>query len=314
MKFLILGAGGIGGYFGAKLSEAGEDIWFIARGKHLDAMKLRGLVVRSAKESFIVHPQKISGTVADAGKVDVILFCVKSYDTEKAAHQLAPSITENTVIISLQNGIENEELIQRILPTAKVHAGVAYIYSTITAPGEITRNEGPAKIVFGPLDNQPTKRDRSILERFEHAGLSAELSSNIRQELWKKFIFITGVSGITALTRLSLGEMLANPETRELVRSAMEETRAVAIAQNIQLDANLIDTFFETLGKFKNDTRSSLYFDLVNEKPMELEALAGTVVRLGERFSIPTPIQNTIYASLLPYHRRHIQHLAVGKN
>jgi 2-dehydropantoate 2-reductase len=314
MKILVLGAGGVGGYFGAKLADAGEDVWFIARGKHLDAMKKRGLVVRSAKESFVVPSQKISGNVSDVGKIDLVLFCVKSYDTEKAAHQLTPSLTDNTVILSLQNGIENEEIIQRILPGASVLGGVAYIYSTITAPGEITRNEGPAKIVFGPPDNQPTKRDQLILKSFERAGIDAELSSNIRQELWKKFIFITGVSGITALTRLSLGELLANPETRGLVRSAMEESRAVAIAQNIPLDVSLIDTFFETLGKFKNDTRSSLYFDLVNEKPMELEALAGTVVRMGERLSIPTPIQTTIYASLLPYHRKHAKNLAVAKS
>jgi 2-dehydropantoate 2-reductase len=313
MKFLVLGTGGVGGYFGAKLANAGEDVWFIARGRHLDAMKQNGLKVNSAKEAFTVPPQNISGNAADAGQVDVILFCVKSYNTEEAARQIIPRIQKNTVIISLQNGIDNEELIRRIIPTGTVYGGVAYIYSTITAPGEITRYEGPAKIVFGPLDNKLSDQAHRIHDAFLHAGVSADLSSNIQQELWKKFIFITGVSGITALTRLTLGELLANPETRQLIRSAMEETKAVAIASDISFDPNLIDTFFDTLGKFKNDTRSSLYFDLANGKPMELEALAGTVVRLGERLSIPTPIQKTIYASLLPYHRKHIQNLADSK-
>ena len=309
MRFLVVGTGGVGGYFGAKLANAGEDVSFVARGKHLEAMKQHGLKVKSATEAFTISPNKILENVSDGGQVDVVLFCVKSYDTEKAAHQLLNAVQKDTVIISLQNGIENEELLQQLIPAATVYGGVAYIYSTITAPGEITRYEGPAKIVFGPLDNTLTDRARSILMRFQQAGISADLSANIRQELWKKFIFITGVSGITALTRLSLGELLSNDETRELIRNAMEETKALAVAEHIQLDPDLISSFFETLGKFKNDTRSSLYFDLANGKPMELEALAGTVVRMGERLSIPTPIQQTIYASLLPYHRKHLQNL-----
>jgi 2-dehydropantoate 2-reductase len=313
MKFLVLGTGGVGGYFGAKLANAGEDVRFIARGRHLNAMKQRGLTVKSAKEAFTIPPWKISGDIADAGQVDVVLFCVKSYDTERAAQQLVTAIHKDTVVISLQNGIDNEDLIRRVIPTGSVYGGVAYIYSTITAPGEITRSEGPAKIAFGPLDNKLSDSAHRIHDAFQRAGFSADLSSNIQQELWKKFIFITGVSGITALTRLTLGELLAHSETRDLVRNAMEETRAVAIASDVFLTPGLIESFFDTLGKFKNDTRSSLYYDLANGKPMELEALAGTVVRLGERLSVPTPIQKTIYASLLPYHRKHLQHLADAK-
>ena len=309
MRFLVLGAGGIGGYFGAKLSNTGEDIWFIARGKHLEAMKLHGLKVHSGQETLTVPPQKISGSIADVGKADVVLFCVKSYDTESAARQLAPALHKNSIIISLQNGIDNEAKIQHNIPMGTVYGGVAYIYATITAPGEITRFEGPAKIVFGPLDNRPNEQSKRIEESFKKAGVDVNLSSNIEQELWKKFIFITGASGVTALTRLTLGELLANPETRELIRSAMEETFAIARARHISLEPKLIDTFFETLSKFKNDTRSSLYYDLANEKPMEVDALAGTVVRMGEQLGIPTPIQKTIYASLLPYHRKHVANL-----
>jgi 2-dehydropantoate 2-reductase len=313
MRFLVLGAGGIGGYFGARLSNAGEDIWFIARGRHLEAMKLHGLKVHSGQERLTVPPQKISDSIADVGKADVVLFCVKSYDTESAARQIAPALLKNSIIISLQNGIDNEAKIQQNISMGTVYGGVAYIYSTITAPGEITRFEGPAKIVFGPLDNTPNEQSKRIEQSFKKAGVDVNLSSNIEQELWKKFIFITGASGVTALSRLTLGELLANPETRELIRSAMEETYAIARARHISLDPNLIDTFFETLSKFKNDTRSSLYFDLANGKPMEVEALAGTVVRMGEQLGIPTPIQRTIYASLLPYHRKHSAILADTK-
>lgn len=313
MKFLVLGSGGIGGYFGAKLANAGNDVWFVARGKHLEAMKQHGLIVRSAQEAFTVSSQKISGNVADAGIVDVVLFCVKSYDTESAARQLIPALGKDSIIICLQNGIDNEGKIQHIIPTGTVYGGVAYIYSTITAPGEITRAEGPAKIIFGPLDNTVNERSRSIHDIFQKAGINADLSSNIESELWKKFIFITGASGVTALTRLTLGELLVNAETRKLIRNAMEETQAVARAKNISLDPHLIDSFFETLAKFKNDTRSSLYYDLAHGKPMEVEALAGTVVKLGELLSIPTPIQKTIYASLLPYHRKHVSSAGSGR-
>ncbi len=309
MKFLVFGTGGIGGYFGSKLAAAGEDVWFLARGKHLEAMKVHGLKVDSAQEHLRVGPDKITGNIADVRNVDVVLFCVKSYDTETAARQLAPALKKDSVVICLQNGIDNEDKIARIIPTGKVFGGVAYVYSTITAPGEITRYEGPAKIVFGPLDNRVDDRCHEIHRILQKAGIQADLSANIESDLWKKFIFITGASGVTALTRLTLGELLANPETRSLIRSAMEETKSIASAKSIRLDDNLIDTFFDTLGKFKNDTRSSLYFDLANEKPMEIEGLAGTVVRMGAELRIPTPIQRTIYASLLPYHLKHSQNV-----
>jgi 2-dehydropantoate 2-reductase len=309
MRFLIFGAGGIGGYFGAKLACAGEDVWFMARGKHLEAIKSRGLNVNSAQEHLHVAPDKFASNVADAGKADVVLFCVKSYDTENAARQMIPALKKDSVVICLQNGIDNEEKIRKIIPMGTVYGGAAYIYSTVTAPGEISRFEGPAKIVFGPLDNKLDDRSHQIHQVFQKAGVNADLSPSIEIELWKKFIFITGASGVTALTRLTLGEILANPETRALLRSTMEETMSVARAKHIPLDNYLIDSFFDTLQKFRNDTRSSLYYDLANEKPMEVEALAGTVVREAKQLKIPTPIQNTIYASLLPYHLKHLKNI-----
>ncbi len=307
MKFLVLGAGGVGGYFGAKLSVAGEDVHFVARGTHLQAMKQNGLSVRSTNEDFRIPPEKIHGDVSEVDNPDLVLLCVKAYDTDAATRQLLPTLQEHSVVMSLQNGIDNEEVIQRRAPGTTVYGGVAYIYSTITSPGVITRNEGPAKIVFGPMDHRVDGTSKTILETLRKAGINADLSSDIRTEIWKKFTFITAVSGITALTRLTLGEILANAETRDLVREAMKETYAVAKAKHITLEANLIDSFFETMSRFTNDTRSSLYYDLANGKPMELDTLAGTVVKLGRELGVPTPIQKTIYASLLPYHLRHVQ-------
>lgn len=307
MRFLVLGAGGVGGYFGAKLASAGEDVRFVARGKHFEALKSRGLKVQSPNEKLVVPPQKIFGNVAEAGMADVVLFCVKSYDTESSAQQIFPALHADSIVLCLQNGIDNEEKIQRSIPSAVVYGGVAYIYSTITAPGEITHYGGPTKIVFGPMDKKPSQKAQDILGTMHKAGISADLSLDIDRELWKKFIFITAVSGTTALTRLTLGELLANAESCGLIRSAMEETLSLSIATGVSHDPNLLNTFFDTLAKFKNETRSSLYFDLSNGRPMELEALAGTVVRLGRELGVPTPIHQTIYAALLPYHLKHLQ-------
>jgi 2-dehydropantoate 2-reductase len=307
MNIIVLGTGGVGGYFGAKLHHAGFDVRFLARGKHFESIQSRGLTVFSTAEKLFVPPTKVFNAVEQAGKCDLVLFCVKSYDTIKASQQLIPALHRETVIISLQNGIDNEEKIQSTVPEGIVYGGIAYIYSTITAPGQITHYGGPTKIVFGPPDKKPSKRADDILGMFQKAGIQAELSMDIDRELWKKFIFITAVAGTTAMTRLTLGELLANDETKRLIRGAMQEALSLSKAKGISQDPSLLDTFFETLRKFKNETRSSLYFDLHNENPMEVEALAGTVVRLGKELGIPTPIQQTMYASLLPYHLKHLQ-------
>jgi len=312
MKFAVIGTGGVGGYFGGKLAHAGNEVWFLARGAHLAAMRAQGLHVHSTDGEFTLPAGTMTADPRDAGPVDVVLFCVKSYDTETAARQLSPLLQPATIIISLQNGVDNEEKIRAVTTSGIVFGGVAYIYSTITAPGEITETGGPKKIIFGPQAATPAaadRRAREILDTMTGAGIRAELSSDINTALWKKFIFITGAGGITALTRLTLGEILAVEETRALLADAMRETEAVARAEKARIEAGFIDGVFTTLRNFDNNTRSSLYYDLTHEKPMEVEALSGTVVRLGARHGIPTPTHRAIYASLLPYHLRHSRQL-----
>jgi len=303
MKFAVVGTGGVGGFFGGKLAKSGEEVWFLARGKHLDAMRAAGLRVRSTEADYVLPPGRMTDSAAQAGPVDVVLFCVKSYDTESAARSLDPLLKDESIIISLQNGIDNEEKIQREIRRGAVYGGVANIYSTITAPGEITETGGPRKIIFGPLGHSaPDGRGRSILDVMQRAGINATLSDNIHIDLWEKYIFITAVAGITALTRLTLGEILAVPATKSLLADAMKETLAVAHANGVRVTPGFIDNVFTALQRFPNNSRSSLYHDLVYDRPLEIEALSGGVIKLGKEPGIPTPIHQTIYASLLPYH------------
>jgi 2-dehydropantoate 2-reductase len=311
MKILIHGAGGIGGYFGAKLAHAGNEVWCVARGEHFAAMKKNGLHVNSTEGEFHIHADYIINAPAEAPVVDLVLFCVKTYDTESAAAQLEPVVDDKTVIISLQNGIDNEEKIQRVLKMehgaagdkGNVYGGVANISSRIVAPGEIAETGGVVRIAFGPMNSAIySERAQEILACFTHANILAHLSKDILIDLWLKFIFITSAGGFMAMSRLTQGEVLAVEQTRTTVFNAMKEVEALALAQNIPIEPLEKEKVFEGMKKFDPQTRPSLYYDIVREKPTELEALNGTVVRLGKQLGIPTPIHNTIYAALLPFH------------
>jgi 2-dehydropantoate 2-reductase len=309
MKFAIFGTGGVGGYFGGKLAAHGKDVWFVARGNHLAAMRANGLCVHSTEGQYTVPAGKMTNNPAEIGPVDVALFCVKSYDTGSAAEQLAPILTERTIIISLQNGVDNEEQIQKIIPAGTVYGGVAYIYSTITAPGVITETGGPKKIIFGAMPgakDETRETARRILDILTEAGIKAELTDDVSAALWNKFILMTSVGGLTALTRLALGEILAVEETRALLMDAMREVEAVAKARGMNIEAGYIDRLIRTLRRFGNSNRSSLYYDLIHEKPMEIEALSGAVVKYGQALGTSTPIHRTIYGALLPYHLKHL--------
>ncbi len=307
MRILVFGTGGVGGYFGAVLARAGEDVWFLSRGAHGEAMKKKGLRVLSTAGEMLVPASKVADRLEQVPSPDLVLFCVKSYDTEAAADTLNRILTDTSIVLSLQNGIDNEEILASRLKRGRVDAGVAYISSRITAPGEITETGGLQRIVFGPYGRPAGELERSILNAFLHAGIRAELSENIVEELWRKFIFITSMGSLTALTRLTHGEMLASGETMALVFDAMKETEAVVRAKGISLSPVDPEKILAGLRRFDPETRSSMYYDLINGKPLEIEALNGSIVKLGEALGVPTPIHRTIYASLLPFHKKHLQ-------
>jgi 2-dehydropantoate 2-reductase len=305
MRFAIIGTGGVGGFFGSKLSKSGVDVWFLARGKHLDAMCENGLQVNSFEGNWTIPPGKFASKPDDIGIVDVVLFCVKSYDTESAAKELTPLLSDTTIIISLQNGVDNEEKIRKVIPRGIVFGGVAYIYSTITAPGVITHTVGPTKIVFGELqkpDDATTRKSNEILEAMIHANINATRADDIRSEMWKKYVFIAAVGGMTALTRATLGEILAAKASRDMLADAMRETETIARAKGVNLPPNFTEHIFEVLKQYDNNSRSSMYHDLMRNKPLEIEAFSGTIVNYGLQLGIPTPAHKAIYAGLLPAH------------
>ncbi|MBM2840647.1 MAG: 2-dehydropantoate 2-reductase [Bacteroidetes bacterium] len=306
MKFVVVGTGGVGGYFGGKLATSGPDVWFIARGEHLAAMRRNGLTINSDDGTFQIPPGKMTDDPRSVGPAEVILFCVKSYDTEAAARTLAPMLTKDSVIISLQNGVDNEERIQRAIPTGTVYGGATYIYSTLTEPGVINQTGRLKKIVFGPMQ-AGDGRGKPILDTLVAAGINAELTDDIQSALWTKFIFIAAVGGVTALTRHTLGEILATESERTMLEQAMRETEAVAKALQVNIPPGIINKMFETLRAMNNDTYSSMYHDLVNGKPLEIEAFSGTVIRHGEALGIPTPTHRAIYTGLMPFHLKHSQ-------
>jgi 2-dehydropantoate 2-reductase len=307
MRYVIMGAGGIGGFFGGKLANAGEDVWFVARGKHLQAMKEHGLHVNSTAGNFTLPPDKITGDVIAVERADVVLFCVKSYNTESAARQIAPLLNDSSIIVTLQNGIDNEEKIKGQIKRGTVYGGAAYISSRITAPGEITEVGGFQRIVFGPLGGSILPQAKQVHESLLRAGIKSNLQDDITKELWRKFVFIASMGSLTALSRLTHGEILANPLTVALMFDAMREIQSIAWKKGIDIEPVDEAKVLEGLKRFSDDTRSSMYFDLASNKPMEIEALNGTVVRLGEQLGIPTPIHRVIYSILLPYHLKHSQ-------
>ena len=302
-----MGTGGIGGYFGAKLAAAGEDVWFVSRGAHLKAMREHGLKVISTGGTFTVPSQKVTGDPASIGHSDVVLVCVKTYDTEEATRQISPLLTDDTIVLSLQNGVDNVEKMQRQLLRGHAHGGVAYISSRITAPGEITESGGFQRIVLGSVSGPLDSQTRAIHRSFLGSGVKCDIQENINTELWKKFIFIASMGAMTALSRLTHGEILSNPKTLSLTFDAMREIQTIAWKLGVDVEPIDESKVLEGLKRFDPNTRSSMYFDLVSGKPMEIEALNGTVVRFGEQLGIPTPIHRLIYASLLPHHLKHMQ-------
>ena len=300
MNVLVMGSGGVGGYFGAKLARAGEEVAFVARGAHLEAMRTHGLRVKSTIDGDFVVRGHATDDPASAGTADLVLFCVKSYDTEAAAQAIRPVVGPESAVLSLQNGVDNEEKIGRIVGAGHVLGGAAYVFATIESPGTIVHSLG-GRIVFGELDGADTLRTRRILEAFQRATIPAERSLRIQQVLWEKYLFITAQAGMTALTRCPVGLIRSMPETRRMYRLILEELAGVAKAAGVELPPQTVDEIVAAADKLAPTVTSSLHHDLIHGRRLELEALQGHAVRLGEQLGVPTPTLFSVYAALRPH-------------
>ena len=300
MRIVVMGSGGTGGYFGAKLARAGEDVTFVARGAHLEAIRAQGLRVKSAIDGEWVVRAPAVERLDGLPPADLVLFCVKSFDTGSAGKAIKPVVGPDTGVLPVQNGVDNEEKLERILGPGHAMGGVAQVLATIEAPGVVS-HRFLGRIVFGEMDGRESERARAFLQACERAGIQAEISANMLRALWEKYVFIAAHAGMTALTRCPAGVVRAVPETRRMYRLLLGEMVALGNAAGAGLDADLPDTAMGMLDNLGAAFTSSLHHDLAEGKRLELEALHGHAVRLGERHGIPTPMLFAVYAALKPY-------------
>jgi 2-dehydropantoate 2-reductase len=300
MRIAVVGAGGVGGYFGAKLARAGESIVMLARGPHLSAIRRDGLRVRSAIEGELSAKVEAVESFAGQPPVDMALFCVKSFDTRTAAEALRPVLGPGTGVVSLQNGVDNEDTLDEILGAGRALGGAAYVFASIEAPGVIA-HKFAGSIVFGEMDGRTTERATRLRDALARAGVPVELSPDVRRVLWQKYLLISAQAGMTSLSRSPAGVLRETPESWRMYRLIVEELAALAHAAGVALPADIVDTIMKQAGAVAQDAYSSLHHDLTQGKRLELEALHGHAVRLGQRYGVPTPMVFAVYAALKPH-------------
>ena len=304
MNIVIYGTGGVGGYFGARLHQAGNKVTFIARGKHLKAIQQNGLLVKSIKGDYLVKNATALPSMNNTGDVDLILICVKTWQLPEVAETIKPYLHENTIVISLLNGVDNAAVLSTIINKNNVMGGLCKIVSKVEDYGIINHVSYEPTIVFGELNNTITARALQLKVIFENAGFKTVLSSNIQQEIWTKFLFITTISAIGALTRATIGEMLDQPYIKNMMRLTAQEIVEVAKSKGVILPEDCIEKQFKIIENQPYNTTSSLQRDIMEGKPSELESQNGMVVKLGIEMNIPTLVNSFIYHCLLPQEKR----------
>ncbi len=300
MRIVVMGSGGTGGYFGAKLARAGEDVTFVARGAHLEAIQAKGLRVKSAIDGEWVVQAPAVERLDGLPPADLVLFCVKSFDTDTAGEAIKPVVGPGTGVLPVQNGVDNEEKLEHILGPGHVMGGVAQVLATIEAPGVVS-HRFLGRMIFGEMDGRESERARAFLQACERAGIQAEISSTMLRALWEKYVLIAAQAGMTALTRCPAGVVRSVPETRRMYLLILGEMVALGNAVGAGIAAEVVDRCMAMLDNLGAAFTSSLHHDLAEGKHLELEALHGHAVRLGECLDIPTPMLFAVYAALKPY-------------
>lgn len=304
MRVAIFGAGAVGGYFGARLAQAGEEVVFIARGEHLRAMRRDGLHVESILGDFRIDPVEATDDPASVGPVDVVLVGVKAWQVPEAAETMRPMVGPETFVVPLQNGVEAPEQLAAILGKEHVLGGLCRIISARVAPGRIRHVGMEPYVAFGELDNRISPRTERLRAAFERAGVRAEIPPDIRVAMWEKFLFICTLSGVGAVTRAPVGVLRTIPETRRMLEQAVAEAFAVGRELGVALPDDAVERTMALIDGLPPGGTASMQRDIIAGRPSELEAQNGTVVRLGREVGVPTPPHEFIYHSLLPLERR----------
>lgn len=293
MRIGIMGSGGLGGYFGARLAASGSDVHFIARGKHLEAMRRDGLRIEGPQP---LHVPRVQATdrPADVGVVDVAMLCVKLWDTEQAIAQMRPMVGPATTIVSFQNGVLKDRYLRQAFEERQLMGGVGYVATTIESPGVIRQTGPMQRLVFGEFDGSSSARGEALLAACLAAGIQAELSPAILREIWVKYVFLVGLSGTTTTMRQKIGAIRANPQTRAFFTDVMREVIAVAQAHGVPLTPDDLQAALVRADSVSPEMTSSMHHDLERGNPLEVRWLSGGVVELGGAKDVPTPLNRAI--------------------
>jgi 2-dehydropantoate 2-reductase len=301
MKIAVMGAGGVGGYFGAKLAASGEEVHFIARGAHLEAMQKNGLQVLSANGDVQLKPGNATGDPASVGPVDLVMIAVKLWSTEDALRDARPMVGPNTAVVSFQNGVVAVDAIAKQYGKERTLGGVANIAAVIERPGVIRHTGTMAILSIGELDGKPSSRSKTFLDACTKAGIQARVSDDIQKTIWEKYVFLVAASAMTSLTRLPLGAIREDPDTRALTKQIMSEVVAVGKAKAVNLDSDLADKLLERLDGMPREMVASMLGDLERGNRLELPWLSGGVVEMGKQLGVATPANGFIVAALKLY-------------
>jgi 2-dehydropantoate 2-reductase len=304
MRFAILGSGAVGGYFGAKLAKAGQDVTFIARGAHLEAIRRKGLAVQSAKlGDFVVHAPADSDTTR-IGPVDVAIVSVKAYDNPTALPMLKPLIGPDTVVLTLQNGVDSVDEVAAVVGERHVLGGTTYVATALEAAGLIVQTGVHRSIIFGEVSGDLSRispRVQAIADVLASADIQAAAVPDARVPIWDKFLYLAAFSGFTGASRLPIGEIWRYPHVQEMFYACSREIAAIAKAEGVTISPNRFETLHEYMTHLPPSTRSSLLIDLEQGKRIEVEALQGAAVRRANKHGVPVPITSTLYALLKPW-------------
>jgi 2-dehydropantoate 2-reductase len=295
MRIAVMGTGGVGGYFGARLAQAGHEVAFVARGGHLEALRAHGLRVESPLGDVHLPDVEVTDEPAGIGTVDLVLFSVKLWDTLAAAEAIKPLLGEKTAVVSFQNGVVKDDILRQALGAEHVIGGVCYIAATIAEPGLIRHSGTLQKLVFGEYDGSLSPRVRQFRDACAEAGIDAEISDRIEQTIWEKFVFLVGLSGTTSLARSAIGPIRSHPRSRAFLHDVMEEVVQVARAQGVPLAAGYADERLAFTDQVPASMTSSMHHDLERGNRLEVAWLSGDVAERGARLGVATPCNRAIF-------------------
>ena len=304
MRFAILGSGAVGGYFGAKLARSGQQVTFVARGAHLEAIREKGLAIRSAKLGDFTVRAPVESDTSKIGPVDVVIVAVKAYDNATALPMLTPMIDDSTVVLTLQNGVDSVDQIAEIAGVDNVLGGTTYVATALEAPGLIVQTGVHRSIIFGEVfgdRGRISPRVQAIADVLAAADIQVTPVADARVPIWDKFVYLAAFSGFTGASRLPIGQIWKYPHVQDMFYAACREVAAIAAAEGVTISPNRFETLAQYMDNIPPTTRSSLLIDLEQGKRIEVEALQGAAVRRAQKHGVPVPVLSTLYALLKPW-------------